>query len=118
MTTIEFKPSRDLVMQIVAAVHLYSLYDRETALKREYNAYRHTRDLLNARVLIYKSINHIVVPRLRVNGGRRTDALFERVYLVGWAEASRSDELVRLASRDCQMLLRPRFRSSTKRPRN
>ena len=118
MTSIEFKPSRDLVMQIIAAVHLYSLYNDETARKRGYNAYRYTRDVRNARVLIYKSINHIVVPGLRVNRGRRTDVLFERVYLVGWAEAANTDELVRLASKDCQMLLRPRFRSSNKRPRN
>ena len=109
MTSDEFKPSRDVVNQIIAAVHLYDQYTNASVRRRKYNAARYARDLRNARVLIYKAINSLVRPKLIASGGRRTDALFERVYLAGWAVAAEEDELVKLASKDCQLLLRPRF---------
>ena len=116
MTRTEFNPSYNLVGTIIAAVHLYVEYSNDTFTKREYIGTRRVRDLRNARALVYKSIDHLVRPKLRATGGRRTDALFERVYLAGWAEAANRDELVRTASQELKLRLRPRFHRSTKRP--
>jgi len=109
LTSDEFKPSRDVVTQIIAAVHLYDQYANASVRQRQYNVARYARDLRNARALIYKAINSLVRPKLVARGGRRTDALFERVYLAGWTEAAQKDDLVRLANRDCQLRLRPHF---------
>ena len=116
MTRTEFNPSYNLVGTIIAAVHLYVRYTNHALPRRECDAARRVRDMRNARALIFKSIDHLVRPKLRATGGRRTDALFERVYLAGWAEAANRDELVRTASQELKLRLRPRFHRSTKRP--